>query len=355
MTLGSTEDALGKLVWMQRFGMAGLQLVCQTARVRLCVLFGGPRPVRVSVCIAVFCVGFLASPSGARGQAPSGSPSLDEDPSPDVTPRLEWGDRPRFSVAESISTGLVTTGLLVFHFGDVGRDGAPWTGRISFDEGIRNGLRANSSRGQHVADRVADALMYTLQLYPFVIDTGLTALAIHRSPEVAAQMFLINTQAFAITTLFTVAVKGLALRERPYGRNCTDGSDQTGCDSDGRYASFFSGHTATSFTGAGLICAHHTNLDLYGSEAAGRAACGSAVGAAAVVGAMRMVGDKHYMSDVLLGATVGLLSGYVMPKLIHYRGNSDDGDSSAHERRVQGSLTPMAGPGTVGLSYQGIF
>lgn len=342
---------------MRTLGMAGLEPVCHAVRVRLCVPFGGPRPIRALLFIATLCVGSLGSPSGtlAQGRGSSDAPTYDEKQAPDVTPRLEWGDRTRFSVAESISTGVVTAGLLTFHFGDVGRDGAPWTGRISFDEGVRNGMRGRSSRGRHAAARISDALMYTLQLYPFVIDTGLTALAIHRSPEVAAQMFLINVQAFAITTLFTVAAKGLALRERPYGRNCTEGSDQTGCDGDGRYASFFSGHTASAFTGAGLVCAHHTNLNLYGSEAAGLATCGSAVGAAAVVGAMRMVGDKHYMSDVLLGATVGLLSGYLMPKLIHYRGGSDDGGALGRERRVQGSVTPMAGPGTVGMSYQGSF
>ena len=40
--------------------------------------------------------------------------------------------------------------------------------------------------------------------------------------------------------------------------------------------------------------------------------------AAAAVGTLRIVGDQHYASDVLLGAGIGTMSGLGIPWLLHY-------------------------------------
>lgn len=292
---------------------------------------------------------FAQEPASAAS-APQSSPSRAE---VEGRPRLEWGDRPRFNLAESLSTGIAATGLVVLHFAELHREGDPWTARFAVDESARGGLRAPTADGRTAAARASDVLMYGLMFYPVVIDTGLVALGIHRSPDVAAQMFLINAQAFALSSLVTVVTKLVARRERPYGRNCGPGSDTPGCDDEQRYKSFYSGHTSTAFTGAGLVCAHHLHLPLYGDEGTGMAACGLAVGAAATVGTMRVVADKHYLSDVLLGAGVGLLSGYLMPRLLHYR----DGrrPPRARDRRVRSTVAPMLGLDSAGLSVQGLF
>ena len=40
--------------------------------------------------------------------------------------------------------------------------------------------------------------------------------------------------------------------------------------------------------------------------------------ASVVASVLRIVSDNHYTTDVLLGAGVGLLSGYALPQWLHY-------------------------------------
>jgi membrane-associated phospholipid phosphatase len=124
----------------------------------------------------------------------------------------------------------------------------------------------------------------------------------------------------AIAAAFQGAANFLGGRERPYGVDCgTAISGNTiDCQSPSRYRSFFSGHSALSFTSAGLICAHHLALDLF-ENAADPAMCATAFVAAGAIATLRMVGDMHYLSDVLTGAVVGTAVGLGIPLLHHYR------------------------------------
>jgi membrane-associated phospholipid phosphatase len=116
------------------------------------------------------------------------------------------------------------------------------------------------------------------------------------------------------------ATNTIASRERPYGRTCgtPEQPDLTGdCQFNDRYRSFFSGHTAFAFMSAGLICVHHTKLDLLGGPGDAISCVAGYTGAAAT-GVLRIVGDKHYLSDVVVAAGVGTLIGVGVP-LWHYR------------------------------------
>ncbi|HTN21780.1 MAG TPA: phosphatase PAP2 family protein [Pelobium sp.] len=64
--------------------------------------------------------------------------------------------------------------------------------------------------------------------------------------------------------------------------------------------SFPSGHTATAFAGAELLHQEFKTLLLYFSY--------SGYLAASATGALRMYNNKHYFSDVLAGAGIGILS-----------------------------------------------
>jgi membrane-associated phospholipid phosphatase len=48
-------------------------------------------------------------------------------------------------------------------------------------------------------------------------------------------------------------------------------------------------------------------------------ACFGAIAVATGAGTMRLVGDRHYTTDVLAGAAIGLAAGYAMPTFLHYR------------------------------------
>ena len=173
-------------------------------------------------------------------------------------------------------------------------------------------------RGQDTADDVSDLLL-SFSTTQLLADALLVAWWKHRSQDVAWRMLVINTETLAIVGAVTNLAKGIAARQRPFGLLCQPGDGNPRCAESGRYRSYFSGHTSVSFTAAGLNCMHHMNLQLYGHPAADGASCALGYGVASSIGVLRIVADKHWASDVLTGAGVGLLGGLVIPYALHYR------------------------------------
>ena len=90
-------------------------------------------------------------------------------------------------------------------------------------------------------------------------------------------------QALIVNGVYTELFKRMASRTRP------DGSDQL---------SFPSGHTSTAFAWATVANAH------YGWKAGVPSYL-----AASAIGLSRITNDKHYLSDVVAGATLGFITG----------------------------------------------
>jgi membrane-associated phospholipid phosphatase len=67
---------------------------------------------------------------------------------------------------------------------------------------------------------------------------------------------------------------------------------------------------------------------LYGSPLADSLACAGTITLAASTGTLRVLGDRHYASDVAVGAIIGFAVGYGVPTLFHY-GKVDKGAQSA--------------------------
>lgn len=82
---------------------------------------------------------------------------------------------------------------------------------------------------------------------------------------------------------------------------------------------FWSGHTTIVAASAGLVCANHQYIPLWGSSAADAGACGLASTAALVTAVSRLAADRHYASDVIVGLGIGFGFGYGVPTLLHYR------------------------------------
>lgn len=255
-------------------------------------------------------------------------------------PGLHWSPRwARFSIAQYALTGAMG-GVLIFGrdlYEDPSKE-ARWSGPILADSYGRSVLRAESPQDRATASRISDYLVYGLIAYPFA--DALWAAGGRGSVDVGFQMTLINLQANFLQKLLSGLTKNLTARARPDAAECLTGNEPS-CSAQSR--SFFSGHTGTAFTGAGLVCAHHENLRLYGNRTARTAACAVALVAAAAVGTLRIVADRHHLSDVLVGAGVGLMSGYLLPNLIQY----DFGASM-----FAGRIAPLGGPRHVGLQYQ---
>jgi PAP2 superfamily len=135
-------------------------------------------------------------------------------------------------------------------------------------------------------------------------------------------MILLMANVFANGTVFSV--KNWAHELRP------DGSD---------HASFPSGHTAEAFAGAEFMRMEYKDVSPWYGVA------GYAM--ATATGMLRMYNDKHWMSDVVAGAGVGIastrLAYWLYPKMQHLFGK--------HGKQSATVFMPTYQNGSVGLSF----
>lgn len=224
----------------------------------------------------------------------------------------------RFSLGDYILTG----GALVVAGGSalIPANTASWRGTNSFDESVRNAIGITSyDRGLWARD-LSDVGLSVAVSYPVLVDSLIVTYWYRRSSDVAGQMALITAESVAVAAALQGLSAGLTKRERPYGRNCGGSIDPEldACKQSTRNRSFFSGHTTVSFAAAAVSCSHHAHHDVFGDPLADALSCASGFTVAGVVGTMRIVGDQHYATDVLMGAGIGTLSGLGVPWLLHY-------------------------------------
>jgi membrane-associated phospholipid phosphatase len=277
-------------------------------------------------------------------------------------PEVEWNPAwPRFRKAEIALTGGLTLQVAanLFLYPSPQRN---WTGGILFDDAVRDALVLNSRSARRTASDVSDYIYYGLATLPLVLDAGIVAGGVHGSGDVAVQMLAMDLEAYALSGAIAMSAEKIG-RVRPVDRGCQKDPEYSGrCGDDKQLnVSFMSGHTTVAFTGAGLTCAHHRYLPLYGGGAPDVMACVVALTAATTAGVLRVSSDSHYVTDVLLGAGVGLFAGYGMPVLLHYGAERRAPRSSLlptfESRRmgVTAVIAPSFDSRRVGLSLAGSF
>ena len=235
---------------------------------------------------------------------------------------------------------------------------AYWTGPILFDKPVRDALVFQSQHARTTASRVTDGFLYASVAYPYVVDDLAVAWLGRQSPDVAWQMFVINTQAFSLSYAMYNIAKRAAGRERPYGAQCDTDSNASKCNSTTRFKSFFSGHTTMTATGAALICAHHTQLRLYRDPVADTATCAAAVGVTTATAVLRMASDNHWATDVLMGHLMGYVSGYLLPTLLYYKEfhfKPPPGPEERESSPLRVAVLPAWSGGLLGLQAIGMF
>ncbi|MBW2255387.1 MAG: phosphatase PAP2 family protein [Deltaproteobacteria bacterium] len=226
-----------------------------------------------------------------------------------------------------------------------------WQKPILFDAPLRDLLLADTFAAREDIADISDIVLLVTIAVPLVVDPLVVAWGLGGRPDVAWQMFAIGAQSMVLTGLVTIASKKLADRERPFVEPCeSDADHSSSCGSDKQYESFWSGHSSNVFTAAGVNCAHHEALGLYGGGAWDDVACWTGIAAATAVGTFRVVSDRHWSTDVLAGAVVGLASGYLVPKALHYGFRRKGG-----EERAVVLVVPALGGGRVALSATGRF
>jgi membrane-associated phospholipid phosphatase len=289
--------------------------------------------------------------AGGRAAGAQGEPVTTEPPA--VAPAsFGWNPaHPRFRLVEYIATAVVGGTAIVLFTAGTAADHANWEGPILFDEPVRDAVRLRGVTSLGNARRVGDVLTVAPIVYTTLVDSIIVPLA-RRSPDVAWQLTMMNAEAFALSGLVTSTMFAVVGRARPSYAECqAKTTDDPLCNS-GTFADFPSGHTASAMTAAGLSCAHHLNVHLYGG-AGDAVACAASITVGLGAGAMRLLGDRHYVSDVLAGGGIGFLVGYGLPSLLHYRERPLTEVHASAALRV--ALLPGSGASPLGASAVGSF
>lgn len=241
--------------------------------------------------------------------------------------RLELGPTYRgFPAWEYAAAGTLLVGSGLIRMFTTPPAEASIRGGWLLDEDVRDVFCGVSHESRERADFWSDLMWYGAQGFPVVIDGLLVAwLADGFNHEVAWQITAMNYEAYAVAGILTSASHALIGRERPSGLSCDEDSAYDPlCGSRALYASFLSGHTSMAFAGAGLTCAHHQHLPLFGGNAWDAAACGLTTVMATATAMLRVLADRHYLTDVAISGAIGFAAGYLLPTFLHYRGRSGD-------------------------------
>lgn len=156
------------------------------------------------------------------------------------------------------------------------------------------------------AGAFSDVLLYSTILSPLLLTTSSE---IQNNIGPFLTMYLENTLTALSISHLPKAVTG---RFRPYTYN-TSVPDEKRMDPDSRL-SFFSGHATLSFASAVFLSA--TFSKYYPDSNYKVLVWGSSLLAASFVGYLRYAAGAHFPTDILTGALIGSLVGYLIP-MIH--------------------------------------
>jgi hypothetical protein len=268
----------------------------------------------------------LARPAQAQSAAQAEPPTMTLPPAkPAEKPSLWRSEWPQYRTSElitSLAAGLATGAIVLY-----GQIKEPrWTRGILFDDAVRDALRAKNPHTRQTYRTIGD---YTYHLSPILplFDALVVATIGHSDSKLAGNLTGITLEAYSYSGLLSFIATETSARRRPDGTSTQ---------------SFFSGHAAISATGAGLTCANHTRIPLWGNRVADISACVIASLNALTTATTRVVADRHYATDVILGTGVGFGFGYGVPVLLHYAYPSA-------QSRVSFVPDPSCGPSCIGL------
>jgi membrane-associated phospholipid phosphatase len=206
-----------------------------------------------------------------------------------------------------------------------------------------------------IADRLLDSTVQTNRFFgrvavfvrtvadpgSVIIGVGLYTYGRLAKNERAADLGLHGTEALAVGALTGTFLKGVFGRERPYvKRDPRDYKLGRGFGKE-RYRSFPSGHTIAAFAAAAAVTSE-TRRWWKGSDWV----IGPVLyGGAALTGASRMYHNRHWASDVVMGAAIGTMAGLKVVRYSHAHPNN------AIDRWLLGATVRQNAAGSVVLSW----
>ena len=203
---------------------------------------------------------------------------------------------------------------------------------------------AESVRRDHLVDnRTLTTIEETLNFVggpaPIVVGGALYLFGRLADRPRVAHVALHMTEAIAVGLVASGTLKMLAGRARPYASADTNPHDfgfARGFEGE-RYQAFPSGHATVSFAVAAAVMSESSDLSTRARWIVGPALLGGAT----LVGLSRMYADRHWASDVIVGAAIGTFAGLKTVRFNHTRtGNRVDrwllGDSVSALRLLPG-------------------
>jgi hypothetical protein len=276
--------------------------------------------------------------------------------------RVGWSDAwPRVQLWEVIDALTLTVGDTEFEDRVPLPSHATWTRPIVFDTWASDLLRVQTAAVQSFASTSTHIMYNAGALVPFVVDDYFAAAAAHQNVDVASQLAVIDFQSFGIAGLVSLAAGHGVGRTRPYVLSCdahgqvldAQGHVMETCGSGNDFRGFCSGHATATATTAGLACVHHQHLPLFCGGFADLAPCLLMFGVSAASGVLRVVVyDEH---DVMVGWADGVLSGYVLPSLLHFGFGSGHPVGEIRTGTLDMTPTLVPRPGGTEVAMTGVF
>lgn len=319
---------------------------------------------RVVPCACLLFAVLALSPRNADGAERDGSQSERDARSAQATRepdeeedehRLAWV-YPRFRLWQYISSAVVSGTNLYLEYKEGYYPDRWWKNGSLFDDAARSWLRADTEEGRSRADLWSDILWHPVQYYTVFVDSLLVPLAFDRGNTLVAwQMTMLNWQAIGAAFFLIRGSHIVFGRARPSNQGCSEEPNaEHPCSK--KSSSFMGGHTGMAATGAGLACAHHQALPLYGGGVPEVIPCVVLNVASLTNGVLRVVADKHWATDIVAGYAVGLTIGWGLPWLLHYRlAEGEEDVALVPGLPANTALLPWMQEDTWGAAFVGVF
>ncbi len=182
-------------------------------------------------------------------------------------------------------------------------------------------IQDSSTQANRFFNNAADALRFMGDPGPLIIGGTLYVVGRVGHYKRVADLGLHGTEAIVLGMQVTSVIKGLAGRARPYMVGDTVPRDfelGRGFRQGGDFTSFPSGHTTAAFAAASAVTSETSRW--WPSSTWYIAPI--MYGGATMVGVSRMYNNKHWASDVALGAAIGTFSGLKVVRYHHSHPNN---------------------------------
>jgi membrane-associated phospholipid phosphatase len=195
---------------------------------------------------------------------------------------------------------------------------------LPLDRRVAIRLQDSTTQANHFLHHSATGVELIASPGAYVIGGGLYAVGRLAHVPRAADLGLHGTEAVLLADVVTGVLKGATGRARPFVVGDTNPHDfrfGRGFTHTGGYTSFPSGHTTTAFAAAAAVTSETSRWWPRSTWVVAPVMYGGAT----LVGLSRMYHNKHWASDVALGAGIGTFSGLKVVRYNHaHPGNRVD-------------------------------